>query len=136
MSAKVYKAVYTGRRITTAGKVVHRFVRLDSGKELNFRGVKRVAIGFTYECLASSIKVKPKMAQDFPQEINPEWEAEDLIVAAELAANRAAFQASRLSKPHVNAALKALRPLVQGRNLFAREKIVKFLISKLEERVR
>lgn len=134
--AKTYKAIYAGRRGDFRdGKVRQVFLRSDTKEEMFFTGIKRVAIGYTYECEAKSIKVAPKRTDDERID-NPEWDAADALVDAKNAEKRAAAKCSKESSPALQAAIDALVPLLKNTNFFDQRLLVEYLASEAGKKAR
>jgi len=120
------KAVYTGRRLSSNGKVYHRFELLPERESMYFTGVVGVWLGHTYECTDDRIAKRPKMTDD-PREDNAEWEAADAEVDAKNAQKRAEAKIRASTKPALKKAVEALRPLVRGKDYFARKALIEYL---------
>jgi hypothetical protein len=129
------RAVYTGRRRFSNGKVVHRFELLPSRSEMNFGGVVGVWIGYTYECGADSIAKRPKRV-DVEREDNAEWEAADELVSDENARKTAEKKIASLSTPALKAARAALAPLVKGLHYHERRELARRLVEDVADQRR
>lgn len=124
-----HQCVYVGRRLNAKGKTLQMFQLLPSRKEMCFRGVKGVWIGYTYKCSDSAISAKPERV-DREREDNPEWDAEDALVDATRAQKRADDVLKKKASPALKAAVQALTPLVKRIDWFQQETLVKYLIGE------
>lgn len=120
------KAVYTGRRLASNGKVYHRFELLPERSDMHFTGLTGVWLGHTYECTDSKIAKRPKMTDD-DREDNAEWEAADAEVDAKNAVKRAEAKVRSQTKPALKKAVEALRPLFRGKGYFERRALIEYL---------
>ncbi len=124
--------VYTGRRTTDSGKVWQRF-EMPDGKEMFFKGVRRVYIGHTYKCSAGSISSRPECVYDIKRVIKPEWAAADAVVNAKNAARRSEAKMALKSKKELHDAVEALAPLFKGLSFFDRRALVELLVTKCKK---
>jgi hypothetical protein len=124
------QAIYVGRRWGTKGTTLQKFLLLPERKEMYFKGVKGVHMGYTYECSEDSISAKPKMIVDAPRVDDPEWEAEDALVDAANAQKRADAKIRANASPTMKKAIESIKPLLRGRNSYERELLVRYLIEK------
>lgn len=125
------KAVYTGRRLA-GDKVYQRFEV--AGKEIFFRGIKSIFIGYTYKCGIESMQTRPEIVADVDAIHNPEWEAQDALVDTKNAKRRALQRFKKDSFPYMKAALSALMPLCKGLDYFEREQLILRLVEATREK--
>lgn len=124
------KAVYTGRRISgPSSKIYHRFELLPERSEMFFQGVRRVYIGYTYECSADRIAQKPVKTDDERID-NPEWDAADALIDQRRAEKRAEAKIKASTRPALKAAIAALRPLMRNLGYFQRKALVEYLAEE------
>jgi hypothetical protein len=126
------KAIYTGRRLGAKG-FSHRFELLPSRKEMFFKGVTGVHIGFTYECAASHIRKRPARIIEAERIDNPDWEAQDALVKERAQETSAFKKLSALSRPNLQAAIEALLPLIKNVGHYDITKLVNFLVNQAIE---
>lgn len=127
-----YKAVYAGRRLI-GSKVRQLFIRTDNKEEMYFTGIRLVYIGNTYECGASSISTRP-IRVDVECIDNPEWDAAEMLVRAELKRRNDDYKLSKLSSKSIKIAKDALRPLCKGLGYNERRILIEMLTEVLNEK--
>lgn len=128
---KIESAVYTGRRVN-GKELVQSFLRKD-GTPIYFKAIVGVSIGSTYEMTDEThINRRPKLL-DVPVQRDAEWERKDL--EAEMAQKRWRLEAKLKgdSRPAVDRAAAALRPLIQGKGFWEKKAIVEYLITLAEK---
>ncbi len=131
---KIYtrRAVYTGRRLN--GKNVFQcFELLPEKKEMFFKGIRGVHLGYTYECTDSQMPVRARCV-DVERIDNPEWEAADAIVDARNAEKRAASKMAATSKPNLKRALEVLRPLMRGLSYYDTRNLIEYLVIEAKKK--
>lgn len=121
------QAVYIGRCWLKGGKVGQSFLLLPERREMTFAGIKGLYIGYTYACMASKMPIRPEMVER-QREDNPKWEAQDALIDAHRAKERANAKYRGEANPSLRAAGEALRPLVEGIPLHEVRELVNFLV--------
>lgn len=129
MSTPNRKAIYTGRRQFGTGKTAQEFLLLPERKAIYFRGIQGVAIGYTYACAENSMPKRPSRTTDGYQD-NPDWEAKDALAEAAMAEKRAEEKIIKQSRPAIDRAVEALRPLMKGANYYQRKQLIELLCEK------
>ena len=123
------KCIYAGRRIGGDGKTYQLFLLLPEKREMYFRGVKRVWLGYTYKCGDTSISTKPERTDDEHVK-NPEWESADTLVDIKTAEKRAETKLKKNTKPAMREAIEALRPLMKNLSYFNRRSLIEYLATE------
>jgi hypothetical protein len=126
-----FKAVYTGRRVASDGKVYQRFEKIPGGNEMYFKGIKGVWLGHIYACGDGTISMRPERIRDEDPIDDPEWEAADTLVDAHNAKKRAEATVRKASKPALKAAIAALKPLCEKLDYFQRKTLITHLAMQL-----
>ena len=126
---KIYKCIYTGRRLTKDGKVYHRFESLPEREDIYYRNIRGVHIGYTYECGKNQMSTRPKRCDDERID-NPEWESNDALVDTRNMMRRADAKIKRASRPALKKAIEALQPLLKGLNIFDQANLIKYLCNE------
>lgn len=124
------KAVYIGRRLwgERGDKVAHCFQLLPERRQMAFKGIKKVYIGYTYECAESTMPTRPTRTEDARID-NPEWEAADALVDARNARKRADAKIKANSRPAMKKAIEALKPVLIGLDYFQRRSLIEYLAN-------
>lgn len=136
MKKQTYKmrAIYTGRRITGSG-TAQRFELLPAHKEIFFRGIKGVYIGYTYKCSSKHMATKPERTDDERID-DATWDAADALVDAENSRKRQEQKIKSLSKPALRAAIDAISPLVKNLAYHDCKNLLEYLLEKIMEKKR
>lgn len=127
----LYKAVYAGRRMTWDGKKTYQlFYRTDNQKEMNFKKIRGVWLGYTYECAADKISTTPKRCDDERVD-NPEWEAKDALVDSHNAKIRAERVLNKSKAPQLKNAIEAIKPLItKNLGYFETRALIEYLTDR------
>lgn len=134
-------AVYTGRRLwggtLFGGKqtVVHQFIT-KTGKELHFSGTRGIRMGATYLIFSNAAPIRPKRVWDAEDQFNPKWEAEDALVDAHYARQRAEAGVKKLNRASLNRAMEALIPLVRDLGHYETKQLIEHLVGQLKSKKR
>jgi hypothetical protein len=120
------------------GRVFYAFELLPNRKLMFFGRISGVSIGGTYACTKDSISKKPeRIAREI--ESNPEWEANDALVDERNMELRNQVRIASLSRPHIKAAIQALKPLVEPFPEFdwgnSRKKIISLLVDEARKAI-
>lgn len=131
--ANTREAIYVGRRLLQNGATAHCFLLLPEKREMLFRGIKGIFIGYTYKCGSSTMPVRPDRTEAERID-NPEWEAADALVDARNARKRAEAKIRKSTRPALRNAIAALRPLLRGMSYFDRKELITYLAEQTKRK--